>query len=93
MTENQPHRADVAKMMVGHRARRQGIGAALLRAAEQEAIARGKTLLVLDTANDEAARLYARLGWREVGAIPNYALFPDGAPCATTYFYRELAAA
>ena len=90
---NQPHRADVAKMLVHRRGRRQGWGAALMGAAERVARDAGKTLLVLDTANDEAARLYARLGWREVGAIPNYALFPDGAPCATTYFYRELAAA
>ena len=90
---NQPHRADVAKMLVHRRGRRQGWGAALMGAAERVARDTGKTLLVLDTANDEAARLYARLGWCEVGAIPNYALFPDGAPCATTYFYRELAAA
>ena len=90
---NQPHRADLAKMLVHRRGRRQGWGAALMSAAESVARDAGRTLLVLDTANDEAARLYARLGWREVGAIPNYALFPDGAPCATTYFYRELAAA
>ena len=77
-------------MMVGHRARRQGIGAALLRAAEQEAIARGKTLLVLDTASDDAERLYARLGWQRCGTIPGYALLPQGGPCDTTYFYRVL---
>ena len=88
---NQPHRADLAKMLVHRRGRRQGWGAALMGAAERVARDAGKTLLVLDTANDDAARLYARLGWREVGVIPNYALYPDGAPCATTYFYRELA--
>jgi len=88
--ENQPHRADVAKMMVAHRARRQGIGAALMRAAEQEAVARGKTLLVLDTASDDAERLYARLGWQRCGTIPGYALLPQGGPCDTTYFYRVL---
>ena len=86
--ENQPHRADVAKMMVADRARRQGIGAALMRAAEQEAVAKGKTLLVLDTASADAERLYARLGWQRCGTVPGYALLPQGGPCDTTYFYH-----
>ena len=89
--ENQPHRADVAKMLVHRRARRQGAGAALMRAAEREALAEGKTLLVLDTADDTAARLYARLGWQAAGTIPRYALLPAGGECATTFFYRSLA--
>jgi len=89
--ENQPHRADVAKMMVANRARRHGIGAALMHAAEQEAKARGKTLLVLDTASADAERLYARLGWQRCGTIPGYALLPAGGPCDTTYFFRVLA--
>jgi GNAT superfamily N-acetyltransferase len=88
--ENQPHRADVAKMLVHRRARRQGAGAALMRAAERAARDEGKTLLVLDTADDTAARLYARLGWQAAGTIPRYALLPAGGECATTYFYREL---
>ncbi|MFL6700536.1 MAG: GNAT family N-acetyltransferase [Vitreoscilla sp.] len=88
--ENQPHRADVAKMLVHRRARRQGAGETLMRAAEREALAEGKTLLVLDTADDTAARLYARLGWQPVGTIPRYALLPEGGECATTYFYRSL---
>jgi GNAT superfamily N-acetyltransferase len=88
--ENQPHRADVAKMLVLRRARRQGLGAALLLAAEQAARARGKTLLVLDTANPEAERLYARLGWQRSGSIPGYALLPDGRPCDTVIYYRQL---
>ena len=88
--ENQPHRADVAKMMVANRARRHGIGAALMKAAEQEAKARGKTLLVLDTASADAERLYARLGWQRCGTVPGYALLPQGGPCDTTYFYRVL---
>ena len=88
--ENQPHRADVAKLMVSRRARRRGIGAALMRAAEQEASARGKTLLVLDTASADAERLYARLGWQRCGTIPGYALLPHGGPCDTVYFYRVL---
>ena len=90
--ENQPHRADVAKMLVHRRARRQGAGAALMRAAEREALAEGKTLLVLDTADDTAARLYARLGWQAAGTIPRYALLPAGGECATTFFYRPLVA-
>jgi GNAT superfamily N-acetyltransferase len=90
--ENQPHRADVAKMLVHRRARRQGLGAALLRAAEETARACGKTLLVLDTVTGgDAERLYARLGWRRVGVIPGYALLPGGGLIATTVFYRELA--
>ena len=88
--ENQPHRADVAKMMVANRARRHGIGAALMHAAEQEAKARGKTLLVLDTASADAERLYARLGWQRCGVIPGYALLPQGGLCDTTYFYHRL---
>lgn len=90
--ENQPHRADVAKMLVHRRGRRSGIGAALMRAAEDGARAAGKTLLVLDTATGSAAeRLYARLGWQRAGIIPDYALWPQGGLCATTLFYRRLA--
>jgi len=92
MPDNQPHRADLAKMQVHRRARRQGLGAALLRAAEQTARECGKTLLVLDAVTDgDAARLYAKLGWVRVGDIPDYALFPQGGYCSTTYFYRNLA--
>ena len=88
--ENQPHRADLAKMLVHRRARRRGLGAALMRAAEAAARDCGKTLLVLDTASDDAERLYERAGWVRVGVIPGYALLPQGGPCATTYFYRSL---
>jgi GNAT superfamily N-acetyltransferase len=88
--ENQPHRGDVAKMLVHRRARRQGLGEALMRAAEQQALQAGKTLLVLDTASDSAERLYRRTGWIECGRIPGYALLPSGEPCATTYFYKQL---
>lgn len=88
--ENQPHRADVSKMLVAPHARRRGIGAALMRAAEAAAVERGKTLLVLDTASADAERLYERLGWQRCGAVPNYALLPDGGLCATVFFYREL---
>lgn len=88
--ENQPHRADLSKMLVHRRARRQGLGAALLRAAEATARECGKTLLVLDTASGEAERLYERLGWVRVGVIPGYALLPEGGLCDTTVFYRKL---
>jgi ribosomal protein S18 acetylase RimI-like enzyme len=88
--ENQPHRADLSKLLVHRRARRLGLGAALMRAAEAEARARGRTLLVLDTATDDAERLYERLGWRRVGVIPGYALMPRGARCDTAIYYREL---
>ena len=88
--ENQSHRADLAKMLVHRRARRQGVGAALLAAAEQAARDCDKTLLVLDTASPEAERLYARAGWQRCGSIPGYALLPQGGLCATTFFYREL---
>jgi GNAT superfamily N-acetyltransferase len=90
--ENQPHRADIAKMLVHRRARRQGLAGALMRAAETTARAAGKTLLVLDTATgSDAERLYQRTGWNRVGIIPGYALWPDGRPCATTYYYKSLA--
>jgi ribosomal protein S18 acetylase RimI-like enzyme len=88
--ENQPHRAELSKMLVHRRARRQGLGAALMRAAEATARECGKTLLVLDTANDEAERLYERLGWTRVGVIPDYALLPHGGLCGTTVYYRNL---
>jgi GNAT superfamily N-acetyltransferase len=89
--ENQPHRGEIAKVLVLRSARRRGIATTLMRAVEAEAVARGRTLLVLDTVSDsDADRLYRRLGWIPVGSIPNYALFPDGRPCPTTVFYRDL---
>ena len=91
LPENQPHRADVAKMLVHRRVRRLGLGAALMRAAELAARESGKTLLVLDAVtHGDAARLYERLGWVRVGDIPNFALMPDGKPCGTTFYYRDL---
>lgn len=91
--ENQPHRADLAKMLVHRRMRRQGLGEQLMRAAEDTARDCAKTLLVLDTVTGgDAERLYARLGWQRVGSIPDYALWPQGGLCATTYLYRRVAA-
>ena len=88
---NQPHRGDVAKMLVHRSARRHGIARQLMLAAEEQARAAGKTLLVLDTVTGgDAERLYDRLGWTRVGVIPNYALFPDGRFCDTTVFYKQL---
>ena len=91
LPENQPHRADLAKMLVHRRARCQGLGAALMRAAEATALECGKTLLVLDAVTGgDAARLYEHLGWQRVGDIPDYALFPRGGLCSTTVYYRTL---
>jgi GNAT superfamily N-acetyltransferase len=93
LPENQPHRADLAKMLVHPNARRRGIAAALIRAAEDAAREAGKNLLVLDTVmQSDAERLYVRLGWQRVGIIPNYALGPQGGYCATTVFYKQIAA-
>ena len=89
--ENQPHRAEIAKMLVLRSHRRSGLGGALMRAAEAAALTAGKTLLTLDTASADAERLYAALGWTHAGCIPNYALLHDGSPCATTIFFKVLA--
>lgn len=89
---NQPHRADVARVLVHRSARRRGIAKMLMEQVEREALAEGRTLLVLDAVTGgDAARLYERLGWTTVGVIPSYALYPDGRPCDTTYFWKSLA--
>lgn len=89
--ENQPHRADVAKLLVHRRARRRGIAQRLMTALEAAAQAERKTVLVLDTASGgDAERLYTRAGWQRVGQVPNYALMPTGEFCATTFFYKHL---
>jgi GNAT superfamily N-acetyltransferase len=88
---NQPHRADVTKLLVHRRARRRGVAQALMERLEAEAAAEGKTVLVLDTVPGRAAeRLYERLGWSRVGVIPGFALDPDGAECDTAIFYKRL---
>ena len=89
--ENQSHRADISKMLVRRSARRHGVGALVLAAAEQAALDAGKTLLVLDTASPEAERLYERGGWQRVGTVPKYALLPDGPFCSTVIYYKDLA--
>jgi GNAT superfamily N-acetyltransferase len=88
---NQPHRAEIAKLLVHRSARKRGIAQLLMEHAESEARAEGKTLLVLDTVTgDDAERLYTRLGWTRVGVIPGYALYPDGRSCDTTVFWKSL---
>jgi GNAT superfamily N-acetyltransferase len=88
---NQPHRADVSKLLVHRRARGRGVGRRLMERAEEEAHADGKTLLVLDTVTGSSAyRLYERLGWTKVGPVPDFALYPDGRPCETTFFYKRV---
>ena len=89
---NQPHRADISKMLVHRRGRRRGAAEALLAAAEDAARDMNRTILVLDTVTGGAAEaLYAKGGWTRVGVIPDYALMPDGAMSATTVFYKALA--
>jgi GNAT superfamily N-acetyltransferase len=91
LPENQPHRAELVKMLVHRRARRQGLAFSLMRAAESTALESGRTLLVLDTVTGSTAeRLYTRLGWQRLGVVPRYALMPDGAYCDATFFYKDL---
>lgn len=89
--QNQPHRADVAKLLVHPRARRRGLAAALMTAVEAAARAHDRRLLVLDTlTGSDAARLYRRLGWQETGEIPDYAMLPDGSLAATTVLWKRV---
>jgi GNAT superfamily N-acetyltransferase len=89
--ENQPHRADVAKMLVCREARRQGVAGSLMAAVDDAAREARKSVLVLDTVTGgDAERLYERAGWQRVGVIPNYALMPDGEFCSTTFFHKQL---
>ena len=90
MPPNQPHRGDIKKLLVHRAARKHGLGAALMARAEHEAKTRGRTLLVLDTAGSEAERLYVRTGWQRVGVVPDYAMWPGGGFCDTTFFWKKL---
>jgi len=88
---NQPHRADIAKLLVLRSARGQGVATRLMDHAEEASRLAGKTLLVLDTVTGgEAEKLYLRLGWTKAGVIPNYALYPDGSWCDTSIFWKQL---
>jgi len=89
--ENQPHRADVSKLLVHERARRKGVARRLMRALENEARTHGKNVLVLDTATGSGAEtFYLQCDWQRVGEIPRYALMPDGNVTGTTFFYKHL---
>lgn len=91
MPDNQPHRADVAKMLVHRKARRQGVAQRLMAALDDAARSEGKSVLVLDTVTGgDAERLYERAGWQRVGTVPRYALMPDGAFCGTTFFFKHI---
>jgi len=91
LPENQPHRADVAKMLVCRDARRQGVAQRLMAAVDEAAREASKSVLVLDTVTGgDAERLYERSGWQRVGTVPNYALMPDGAFCGTTFFHKQV---
>jgi GNAT superfamily N-acetyltransferase len=91
LPDNQPHRADVAKMLVRRNARRRGVARRLLQAVDEAARAERRTVLVLDTeTGSDAERLYEGAGWQRVGSIPNYALKAKGGYCATTFFHKQL---
>ena len=88
---NQPHRGEITKLLVHRSARKRGVAEQLMARADTEARAEGKTLLVLDAVTGgDAERLYTRLGWTKVGVVPDFALFPDGRFCDTTYFFKSL---
>jgi GNAT superfamily N-acetyltransferase len=88
---NSPHRAEIGKVLVLRSARRRGIGAALMEAAEERARSDGRWLLVLDTVTGSAAEaMYRALGWTELGVMPNHALLTDGTPSPTTFFWKDL---
>lgn len=89
--ENQPHRADVAKLLVHDRARRKGVAGRLMNALETAARDNGKSVLVLDTSTGSGAEtFYVNAGWEKVGEIPRYALMPDGEMTSTSVFYKFL---
>ena len=91
LPENQPHRAEIQKVLVAASHRRRGIARALMLAAEREAAKRGRWLLVLDAVTgDPGARLYESLAWNRVGEIPDFALYPDGRLCPTTFYWKRV---
>jgi GNAT superfamily N-acetyltransferase len=88
---NQPHRADVAKLLVVSSARRAGVATALMQALEDRALALGRTVLTLDTATgSDAEDFYRRRGYERAGTIPRYTLMPDGSMSGTTFYYKHL---
>ena len=92
MMPNQPHRAEVRKLLVHRSARGKGVAETLMKHVEKEARLEGRRILVLDTVpGTPADRLYTRLGWQRVGVIPDYALWPNGEYCDTAVFYKRIA--
>jgi GNAT superfamily N-acetyltransferase len=90
-TDNQPHRADVAKLLVHRSARRRGIAQRLLAALDDAAREQGRSVLVLDTeAGGDAERLYERTGWQRVGVVPDYAYTPEGRLAGATFFCKRV---
>lgn len=88
---NGHHRAELQKLLVRRSHRRRGLGAALLRAVESAALARGRTLIVLDSgATGNALGLYDRSGYTRVGVVPRFATNPDGPLIDTVIYYKEL---
>jgi ribosomal protein S18 acetylase RimI-like enzyme len=88
---NQPHRAEIAKMMTRLSHRGRGVATALMHAAESRAVERGRTLLVLDTATEEGASgLYEKLGFVLAGTIPDYALKPHGGLTGTNIYWKRI---
>jgi GNAT superfamily N-acetyltransferase len=91
LPDNQPHRADVAKVLVHRTYRRRGIADRLMRELEEVARAEKRSVLVLDTVTGgDAERVYERTGWQRVGAVPMYALMPDGSYCGTTFYFKHI---
>lgn len=90
MPPNQPHRGDIKKLLVHRAVRKLGLGAKLMERAEVEAKARGRSLLVLDTADAAAERLYERGGWQRAGVVPDYAMWPQGGFCATAFYWKRI---
>jgi GNAT superfamily N-acetyltransferase len=91
MTPNQPHRGEIAKMLVAPAFRRRGIARQLMIEAVAAARKAGKTLLLLDTCQGDAAEpLYRSLGWTELGVVPDYALYPDGRFVGTVFFWKRI---
>ena len=88
---NQPHRGDLMKLLVHRSARGLGLSRKLMETVEKEAARLGRTILVLDTATgSEAEAIYPRFGWQRVGVIPDYALWPQGGFCDSTFFYKRI---
>lgn len=87
---NQPHRGEIKKLLVHRSARGKGVGAALMARIEAIAREKGRTLLILDTASDDARRVYERGSWQKLGNIPDYALWPAGGFCDTTIYWKKL---